>query len=113
MSDFERGRSRVSRRVLVSIGLLAAAAAVMLALGLVAAQMWTVTTTGDLPDDHEERVHNASAAAWLDYNGRILEYEIAGYLRDDWNTRRTGAAGHATSTAAPNESTSRSNAPAD
>jgi len=39
--------------------------------------VWTVTTTGDLPDDHEERVHDASAAAWLDYNGRILEYEIA------------------------------------
>jgi len=42
-----------------------------------------VTTTGDLPHDHEERLHDASAWAWLDYNGRILEYEIAGYLRDD------------------------------
>jgi len=41
--------------------------------------MWTVTTVGDLPDDHESRRHAESAAAWDDYAGRILELEINGF----------------------------------
>jgi hypothetical protein len=44
--------------------------------------MWTVTTTGDLPDDHETLGHDAPLAAWSDYHGRILELEIHGFLRD-------------------------------
>jgi len=43
---------------------------------------WRVTTTGDLPDDAEFRQHDASAPAWHDYAGRILELEIDGYVRD-------------------------------
>ena len=45
--------------------------------------MWTVTTIGDLPDDYEQGHHDASARAWDDYWGRILEFEIAGYTRTD------------------------------
>jgi len=37
---------------------------------------------GDLPDDYEQREHDASAPAWNDYHGRILELEIDGYTRD-------------------------------
>jgi hypothetical protein len=44
--------------------------------------MWTVTTTGDLPDDHETLGHDAPLAAWSDYHGRILELEIYGFVRD-------------------------------
>jgi hypothetical protein len=44
--------------------------------------MWTVTTTGDLPDEYEQREHPASAPAWNDYAGRILELEIDGFTRD-------------------------------
>ena len=29
-----------------------------------AAAMWHVTTSGDLPDDYEQREHHASASAW-------------------------------------------------
>jgi hypothetical protein len=47
------------------------------------ARMWTVTTVGDLPDEYESRRHAASAAAWDDYAGRILELEITGYKRDN------------------------------
>jgi hypothetical protein len=43
--------------------------------------MWAVTTRGDLPDDHEHRVHSAPRSAWSDYTGRILEFEIHGYTR--------------------------------
>jgi hypothetical protein len=46
-------------------------------------RMWTVTTVGDLPDEYESRRHAASAAAWDDYAGRILELEINGYSRDN------------------------------
>jgi hypothetical protein len=42
-------------------------------------QMWTVTTTGDLPDDRKERGHETPLDAWSDYHGRILELEIHGY----------------------------------
>jgi hypothetical protein len=41
--------------------------------------VWTVTTTGDLPDEHECRDHPESVAAWNDYRGRILELEVHGY----------------------------------
>jgi len=44
--------------------------------------MWTVTTQGDLPDEHEHREHDTSVAAWSDYWGRVLELEIHGYRRD-------------------------------
>jgi hypothetical protein len=44
--------------------------------------MWTVTTTGDLPDDHEERGHDTPLDAWSDYHGRILELEIHGFAQD-------------------------------
>jgi hypothetical protein len=44
--------------------------------------MWTVTTTGELPDDHEERGHETPLDAWSDYYGRILELEIHGFVRD-------------------------------
>ena len=52
--------------------------------------MWTVTTTGDLPDEHERRAHDTSAAAWSDYWGRILELEIHGYRRDGPETVEYG-----------------------
>jgi len=29
--------------------------------------MWLVTSTGDLPDDFEQRDHQAAADAWSDY----------------------------------------------
>ena len=41
--------------------------------------MWLVTSTGDLPDDIEQRDHQAAADAWSDYWGRILELEIGGF----------------------------------
>ena len=44
--------------------------------------MWIVTTTGDLPDDHERREHRTAVHAWNDYSGRILELEIDGFARD-------------------------------
>jgi hypothetical protein len=44
--------------------------------------MWRVTSRGDLPDDQEMREHDASAAAWSHYSGRILEFEINGFTRD-------------------------------
>ena len=53
-------------------------------------RMWTVTTTGDLPDEHERREHDTSAAAWSDYWGRILELEIHGYRRDGPETVEYG-----------------------
>jgi hypothetical protein len=43
--------------------------------------MWIVTTTGDLPDNHEEAGHDRPRDAWSDYHGRILELEISGYMR--------------------------------
>ncbi|MEP7022164.1 MAG: hypothetical protein ABI808_16090 [Pseudonocardiales bacterium] len=43
--------------------------------------MWIVTTDGELPDEHEQRVHDASARAWDDYLGRILELEVHGYAK--------------------------------
>jgi len=51
---------------------------------------WTVTTEGDLPDEREYREHDASAAAWADYWGRILELEIHGYRRDGPETVEYG-----------------------
>jgi hypothetical protein len=45
------------------------------------AAVWTVTTVGDLSDDHESRRHAESTAAWDDYAGRILELEINGFTR--------------------------------
>jgi len=47
-----------------------------------AAPMWQVTTRGDLPDEYEQRDHHASANAWDDYQGRILELEMGGFARD-------------------------------
>ena len=44
--------------------------------------MWLVTSTGDLPDDFEQREHQTAADAWSDYWGRILELEIHSYARD-------------------------------
>ena len=44
--------------------------------------MWRVTTTGDLPDDREQREHRTAVHAWNDYHGRILELEIGGFIRD-------------------------------
>jgi hypothetical protein len=44
--------------------------------------MWLVTSTGDLPDDFEQRDHQAAADAWSDYWGRILELEIHTFARD-------------------------------
>ena len=41
-----------------------------------------VTTTGDLPDEHEQREHRTAVHAWNDYSGRILELEIGGFTRD-------------------------------
>jgi hypothetical protein len=52
-------------------------------------RMWLVTTHGDLPDD-EQRVHDASAPAWDDYHGRILELEIAGFARDGEESSQYG-----------------------
>lgn len=43
---------------------------------------WTVTTEGELPDEHEVRHHNDAAQAWDDYSGRILELEVHGFSRD-------------------------------
>ena len=45
--------------------------------------MWTVTTDGDLPDEHELRIHHASIPAWDDYHGRILELEVHGYTQEN------------------------------
>ena len=44
--------------------------------------MWLVTSAGDLPDDFEQRDHQAAADAWSDYRGRILELEIHSLARD-------------------------------
>ena len=44
--------------------------------------MLIVTTTGDLPDEHEQREHRTAVHAWNDYSGRILELEIDGFTRD-------------------------------
>ena len=44
--------------------------------------MWLVTSAGDLPDDFEQRDHQAAADAWSDYWGRILELEIHSFARD-------------------------------
>lgn len=41
--------------------------------------MWTVTTTGDLPDDFDRRRHSDSRGAWDDYHGRILALETGGF----------------------------------
>lgn len=43
---------------------------------------WTVTTDGELPDEHEVRQHDGAARAWDDYFGRILELEVQGWSRD-------------------------------
>ena len=40
-----------------------------------------VITTGDLPDEHEQREHRTAVHAWNDYSGRILELEIDGFTR--------------------------------
>jgi hypothetical protein len=42
--------------------------------------MWTVTTTGDLHDDYEERGYETPRDAWSDYHGRVLELEIHGFV---------------------------------
>jgi len=52
--------------------------------------MWTVTTDGDLPDEHEHRDHDASTPAWSDYWGRILQLEIHGYQPDREETVEYG-----------------------
>ena len=44
--------------------------------------MWTVTTDGDFPDEHERRVHDTSIPAWHDYRGRIFELEVYGYTQE-------------------------------
>ena len=44
--------------------------------------VWTVTTAGELPDEHELRVHDTSIPAWDDYHGRILELEVHGYTQE-------------------------------
>jgi len=44
-------------------------------------QMLAVTTSGDLPGDHEVRGHETPLDAWSDYHGRILELEIHGYAQ--------------------------------
>src|SRR5436190_4000833 len=49
---------------------------------IILSMQWSVTTTGDLPDEAEHRKHDASAPAWHDYAGRILKLEILGYVRD-------------------------------
>ena len=54
------------------------------------ATMWLVTTRGDLPDDHEQRDYDASAGAWDDYHGRILELEIGGFTRDGEESTQYG-----------------------
>ncbi|HET7426487.1 MAG TPA: hypothetical protein VFJ50_05575 [Gemmatimonadales bacterium] len=55
-----------------------------------APRMWLVTTRGDLPDDYEQREYTASAAAWNDYHGRILEFEIAGFARNGEESSQYG-----------------------
>jgi hypothetical protein len=52
-----------------------------------AAAMWLVTSTGDLPDDFEQRDHHAAADAWSDHWGRILELEIHSFARDGEEAR--------------------------
>jgi len=44
--------------------------------------LWTVITDGELPDDHEVRLHDASIPAWDDYRGRILELEVHGFRQE-------------------------------
>ena len=44
-------------------------------------RMWTVTTAGDIPDEHEQRRRDASESAWDDYTRRILEFEVHGFRR--------------------------------
>ena len=46
-----------------------------------ASTMWHVTTSGDLPDDYEQRDYQRALWAWDDYQGRILELEICGFTR--------------------------------
>ena len=43
---------------------------------------WTVTTAGELPDEHELRLHDTSVMAWDDYRRRILELEVRGYSHE-------------------------------
>jgi len=58
--------------------------------------MWTVTTTGDLHRDRGERRYEAALAAWTDYHGRILAFEINGFARDaEEGPFSTGGAGFA------------------
>lgn len=44
--------------------------------------MWTVSTAGELPDEHELRVYDRSIPAWDDHHGRILELEVHGYTQE-------------------------------
>jgi len=55
-----------------------------------AAAVWLVTSTGDLPDDFEQRDHQAAADAWSDYWGRILELEIHSFARDGAEATQNG-----------------------
>ena len=52
--------------------------------------MWIVTTTGDLPDDHERREHRTAVHAWNDYSGRILELEIDGFVKHGEESTKQG-----------------------
>jgi hypothetical protein len=42
--------------------------------------VWTVTTDSEMPDERERRRHDTAAEARHDYDGRILEFEIHGYV---------------------------------
>jgi len=44
--------------------------------------MWTVTTTGDLADEHAQRWHDASVPAWDDYGTRVLELQMHGFSQE-------------------------------
>ena len=50
----------------------------------------SVTTTGDLPDDFENREYATPAPAWSDYQGRILELEINGFRKHAENAVQYG-----------------------
>jgi len=58
---------------------------------LIMPRMWTVTTSGDLPDEQESRHHAESPGAWNDYAGRIVELEINGYMRDSETAVKYGS----------------------
>ena len=74
--------------------------------------VWTVTTAGELPDEHERRVYDTSIPAWDDYHGRILELEVHGYTRRAKVPPNTASGGCAIYAAGSNTSASPSSAPA-